>query len=174
MNSCAALDARECIECIRSRTSASKFGYKIQALAAHVLLGLGYRVDQVNHSGHPDIVANLGGRQFHFEVEAEVMGPRPRKLTDDDLTSLTNIPNTVGYFAFAICYPTPYWVLVPASKLIHRKLPSSKMLLEALSDTEFSEDWTDEFVRLLNSACRRIKLATFSDLSQMALAGKGL
>ena len=69
--------ARECIERIRSSISPSEFGYKIQALAAHVLLRLGYRIDSINQSGHPDIVAVRNGGEFRFEVEAEVTGPRP-------------------------------------------------------------------------------------------------
>ena len=174
MNSCVASGASECIERIHSGISPAKFGYKIQALAAHVLLRLSYRVDEVNHSGHPDIVATKNGREFRFEVEAEVTGPRPRKLTDDDLYSLTKAPNVVGYYALALSSPTPYWVLVPASKLIRRNFPTSNMLLEALSDKVYSAEWTCEYVQLLHSACRQIKLASFSDLSQMALAGHRL
>ena len=174
MNNCAVSGASECIERIRSGISPAKFGYKIQALAAHVLLRLSYRVDEVNHSGHPDIVATKDGREFRFEVEAEVTGPQPRRLTEADLDSLTKAPDVVGYYALAISFPTPYWVLVSASRLVNRNFPSSNMLLEALSDKAYSAEWTYEYVRLLHSACRQIKLASFSDLSQMALAGHGL
>ena len=174
MNSHMVLSASKCIERIRSGISPAEFGYKIQALAAHVLLRLNHRVDEVNPSGHPDIVATKDGREFRFEVEAEVTGPRPRKLTDADFASLTETPNVVGYYALAISFPKPYWVLVPASKLIRRNFPSSNMLLEALRDKEFSEEWTYEYVRLLHSACRQIRLASFSDLSQMAMAGHKL
>ena len=110
-------DASECIERIRSSVSPVKFGYKIQALAAHVLLRLGYQIDAIKRSGHPDIVAVRNGREFRFEVEAEAFGPRPRKLTAADLASLTEAPNIVGYYALAISFPKPYWVLVPASIL---------------------------------------------------------
>ncbi len=174
MNSHPTLNANECIERIRSDISPSEFGYKIQALAAHVLLRLNYRVDEVNPSGHPDIVATKNGREFRFEVEAEVTGPRPRKLTDADFAMLTETSNVVGYYALAISFPKPYWVLVPAKKLIRRNFPSSNMLLEALSDKAYSEEWTYEYVRLLHSACRQIRLASFSYLSQMAIAGHRL
>ena len=174
MNSPMALSAIECIERIRSDISPIEFGYKIQALAAHVLLRLNYRVDEVNPSGHPDIVATKDGREFRFEVEAEVIGPRPRELTDADFASLMESPNVFGYYALAISFPRPYWVLVPATKLIRRNFPSSNMLLEALSDKAYSEEWTYEYVRLLHSACRKIRLASFSYLSQMAIAGHRL
>lgn len=174
MNSHLILSASECIEGIRSGISPAKFGYKIQALAAHVLLRLNYRVDEVNPSGHPDIVATKDGKEFRFEVEAEVTGPRPHKLTDADFASLTEPPNVFGYYALAISSPRPYWVLVPATKLIHRNFPSNNILLEALSDKAYSEEWTYEYVRLLHSACRQIRLASFSYLSKMAMKGHRL
>lgn len=173
-NSRARSDARECLDRIRSSISAAKFGYKIQALAAHVLLRLGYRIDAVNRSGHPDIVTTRGGGVFLFEVEAEVAGPRLRKLTDADFGALISGPNVIGYYALAVSFPTPYWILVPASKLAGRRLPSTNILLEALSDKEYSAEWTREHVRLLEGACRQIRLGSFDDLSQMALTGRSL
>ena len=167
-------DASECIERIRSNVSPVEFGYKIQALAAHVLLQLGYRIEAVNRSGHPDIVAVRNGREFRFEVEAEAFGPRPRQLTAADLASLTEAPSIVGYYALAISFPKPYWVLVPASVLARRTRPAPNMLLEALSDKEYSEEWTREYVGLLQDRCRRIELATFHYLRQTALEGRGL
>ena len=166
--------ANECIERIRLGISASEFGYKTQALAAHVLLQLGYQIEAINQRGHPDIVALRDGREFRFEVEAEVTRPRPRKLTDADLSSLIAIPNVVGYYALAIYFPHPYWVLVPALKLVGRDLSYSNMLLEALSDRVYSTEWTREHLELLQNACRQIRLSTFGHLSQMALEGQRL
>ena len=166
--------ASECIDRISSSISPSEFGYKIQVLAAHVLLRLGYRIDAVNRSGHPDIVAIRDKREFRFEVEAEATGPRLRKLTGADLASLTEVPNVIGYYALAISFPTPYWVLVPVSKLTGRDHPSPNILLEALSDKEYSAEWTREYIELLQDACRQIRLASFGDLSRMALSGRGL
>ena len=74
----------------------------------------------------------------------------------------------VGYYALAISFPTPYWVLVPATKLVGRKLASANILLEALSDKEYSAEWTREYTRLLQNACRQIRLSTFHQLSEMA------
>ena len=167
-------DAIECIERIRSGISAVEFGYKIQALAAHVLLRLDYRIEAVNRAGHPDIVAIRGEREFRFEVEAEAFGPRPRQLTAADFASLIETPNIVGYYALTISFPKPYWVLVPASILACRTRPSANMLLEALSDKEYSAEWTREYVGLLQDACRQISLASFSDLCKMALGGQKL
>ena len=60
MDNLAALQASDCIENLRLSISPVEFGYKVQALAAHVLLRLDYRVEEINRSGHPDIVATRG------------------------------------------------------------------------------------------------------------------
>lgn len=173
MNDAATRHASDCIQSLRLSVSPSEFGYKVQALAAHVLLRLDHRVEAINRSGHPDIVATWGIDRLHFEIEAEVGGPRPRQLTDEDFASLTDLHGVVGYFGLAISFPTPRWVLVPAKRLVGRR-PSSNVLLEALSDKDFSAAWTYEYINLLNDECRRIGRASFSHLCESALAGRGL
>lgn len=160
---------------MRAGATATAFGYKMQALAAHVLLRLDYRIIEVKRAGHPDIVSVKDGREFRFEIEAEVAGPRARRLTSADFGALiNNNSNAVGYFALAVSFPMPYWVLVPASKLIRRNLPSGNALLEALSNREYSEAWTQEYTALLQGSCREIRQASFKSLVQMALAGRRL
>ena len=173
MDSSGDAQATECIEHIRHSVSSSEFGLKIQALAAHVLLRLGYEISAVNQYGHPDIVAVRNGNEVRFEVEAEAGSPRLRQLTDADFESLIGVRNATGYYALAISFPKPYWVLVPASKLVGRP-PSPNILMEALSDATYSEEWTREYVGLLKDKCRLIRLMVFSDLSRMALDGQGL
>ena len=164
----------ECFDQIRSDLSDSAFGYKIQALAAHVLLRLDYQIIEVNSSGHPDIVASRDGREFRFEVEAEVGGPRLRKLTDADIVSLTNMPGVTGYYALAISVPAPRWVLVSAQKLTRRERSSPRVLLEALSDKVLSAAWTQEYTQLICNEWRQIKLASFAVLCERALTGRSL
>ena len=166
-----AASAAECLEQMRLQVSPSEFGFRVQGLAAHVLVALGYRVSAVNESGHPDIVAFRGGREFRFEVEAEVGRSRLRQLTEADFEALLGTRGTTGYYALAIGSPTPYWVLAHASKLVGRP-PMPNILLEALSDKEFSAEWTREYTRLLEVGCRRIQLASFVDLKHMALSGR--
>lgn len=173
MNDVAALQAAECLENLQLRVSSPEFGYKVQALAAHVLLRLNFEVEEVNRSGHPDIVATRGMDRFHFEVEAEFTGPRLRQLTNEDFRALMDLPGSVGYFALAISFPTPRWIVVPAERLKHRK-PSSNVLLEALSDADFSSAWTHAYVDLLKRECHRIRRDSFRELCESALAGRGL
>lgn len=166
--------AIECIERVQSSMTAVEFGYKVQALAAHVLLRLGHTIEAINQSGHPDIVASWGGREFRFEVEAEVTGPRRRQLTAADFASLSGATVGAGYYALAICSPKPRWVLVPASKLAGRTQASPNMLLEALSDKDYSHEWTLEYRLLLHESCQQIRMASFSTLCEMAIMDHGL
>ena len=167
------LQASDCIENLRLSVSSVEFGYKVQALAAHVLLRLNCRIEEINASGHPDIIATRGMDELRFEIEAEVTGSRPRQLTQDDFSSLFELPSAVGYFALAVSFPTPRWIVVPADRLKHRK-PSSNVLLEALSDKDFSDAWTSEYVNLLNEECGRVRRYSFRELCARALAGRGL
>ena len=173
MSDSAVLRAARCVDDLHLSASPVEFGYKVQALAAHVLLRLGFVVTEINRSGHPDIVATMGMSKFHFEVEAEVSGPRLRKLTKEDYSALTGLPNVTGYFALAIGFPTPRWVVVPAERLKHRK-PSSNVVLEALEDTDFSHAWTHAYVDLLKHECTRIGRTAFRELCKRALSGRGL
>ena len=173
MNDLAALRASDCIETLRLSVSSAEFGYRVQALAAHVLLRLNCHVKEINRLGHPDIIATRGMEELHFEIEAEVAGPRPRQLTDADFASLVELSGVVGYFALAISFPTPRWILVPAERLVGRK-PSSNVLLEALRDRDFSDAWTYEYINLLSEECRRVRRTSFGTLRTRALAGRGL
>lgn len=173
MNDQAVLRASECIEDLRLSVSSAEFGYKVQAMAAHVLLRLNCRVKEINQFGHPDIVAVRGVEELRFEIEAEVSGPRPRQLTNEDFASLLDSSGAVGYFALAIGFPTPRWIVVPAERLMDRR-PSSNILLEALSDRDFSDAWTSEYLKMLNDECRRIRRASFAALRERALSGRGL
>ena len=107
MNDLAMLQATECIEQMRLSVEPSEFGYKVQALAAHVLLRLDCQVQEINQYGHPDITATRGMEELRFEIEAEVSGPRPRQLTNEDFASLIDSSGAVGYFALAISFPSP-------------------------------------------------------------------
>ena len=72
-------------------------------------LRLNCPVKKINQFGHPDIVAARGTEELRFEIEAEVSGPRPRQLTDEDFASLIDSSGAVGYFALG--YQLPYAAL---------------------------------------------------------------
>ncbi len=166
--------ARRCFEDLRLSTSPSKVGYIVQTLASHVLLRLHYQVVKDKPSGHPDIIATRNDvGEIRLEVEAEAVGTHPRQLKKEDFDSLVGIPGVRGYFALAVMNPTPHWILVPAERLIRRRRYSNA-LLKALRDEQFSDDWTYQYVRLLNDECSRILSSSSSELRRRALDGQGL
>lgn len=150
------------------------FGFKIQAVAAHILLKLNHRVVRVNRTGHPDIVSLRDGVEYRFEVEAEVWGCRKRLLTAEDIAGLVRNPGVIGYFALAVSFPRPYWVLVPAAVLDRRRAALGNALLEALSDKQFSMAWTQVHFALLEESGGVIRQRSFEYLARLALAGHSL
>ena len=165
--------AADCLEQLRSRVSPSEFGYRIQALAGHVLLRLGHSIVEINQKGHPDLVSAKDGQEFRFEVEAEVLARRPRMLTPSDFDGLTG-SRVEGYFAIAVSFPQPCWVLVPVQRLASRETPSGMALLRALSDKAFSSEWTNEYVSLICRSNRNVIDRSYDQLVQRALDGWGL
>ena len=165
--------AADCLSRLHARVSPGEFGYRIQALAGHVLLGLGHSVKEINHKGHPDVVSTKDGQEFRFEIEAEVIARKPRMLTPSDFDGLIET-NVEGYFAVAVSFPHPRWVLVAASRLVQRESPAGMALLKALSDKEFSSEWTNEYVLLICRSCRDVIDRSFDQLVQRALVGWGL
>ena len=159
---------------MRSELSAPMFGFKMQAVAAHILLRLNHRVVEVNRTGHPDIVSLRDGVEYRFEVEAEVIGSRKRLLTPEDVAGLVGGHGVVGYFALAVSFPKPFWVLVPAAVMARRGTPSGNALLRALSDKELSKAWTQIHFALLEKSGRVIRERSFDHLAQRALTGQAL
>lgn len=164
--------ARDCLDSLLAELSPQQFGFQIQAVAAHILLRLGYYIEAVNRTGHPDITAWREGVEYRFEVEAQVAGPRPRQLGKDDFAELLAVTNANGYYALAVGPLSPRWLLVPASKLVNRQQPSPNALLEALSDRDYSAAWTAEYHHLLQASGRLIRQTPSSELGQMAVEGK--
>lgn len=169
------LAAAACLERIQGSISKPAFGFKVQAIAAHVLIRLGFRIVAINSSGHPDITAEGSDGLVHLEVEAEAGPSRLRMLTAEDFKSLTdNIETAKGYYALAVGVPSPRWILVDATKLQWRRNPTPRAVFEALSDRRLSHAWTDAYVKLLVSSCELIELGSYSSLRLRALAGHGL
>ena len=112
--------------------------------------------------------------EYRFEVEAEVWGWRKRVLTSEDVAGLVGDQGVMGYFALAVSFPKPYWVLVPMAVLERRRAPLGNALLEALSDKQLSRAWTQVHFALLEECGRVIRERSFEHLTQLALAGRPL
>ena len=165
--------AADCLSRLHARVSPVEYGYRIQALAGHVLLGLGHRIIAINHKGYADVVSMKDGQEFRFEIEAEVMVRKPRMLSPSDFDTLIET-NVNGYFALAVSFPQPRWVVVAATRLVQRESPAGLSLLKALSDKELSSEWTNEYALLVRRSCRDVIDRSFDQLVQRAVDGLGL
>lgn len=168
-----AVQARNCLDRLLVESGDSNFGLKMQAVGAHVLLRLGHKVQEINHPGHPDIVSTKDGAEYRFEVEAEVREHRRRMLTPEDLVGLFATKN-VGFFALAVSFPRPYWVVVPVADLARREWPAGNATLEALSDEVLSNAWTRSHLDLLATSCRLVRELSFKQLARRAVEGRPL
>lgn len=165
------VSVRTCLDRLLLESGDSAFGFKMQAVAAHILLRLGHNILEVNRVGHPDIVSVKEGVEFRFEVEAEVRGHRKRMLEAADFVGLT-ATDSVGYFALAVSFPRPYWVVVPIGELIDRGADAGNATLEALCDTRLSDAWTQEHLGLLAKSCRVVRERSFEQLVRRAKEGR--
>lgn len=165
--------ARACLDRLLLESDDKAFGFKMQAVAAHILLRLGHTVLDVKRVGHPDIVTLKDGVEHRFEVEAEVRGHRKRMPEEADFVGLT-ATDTVGYFALAVSFPRPYWVVVPIRELMSRGAQSGNATLEALRDRCLSDLWTESHLDLLARSCRVVRERSFEQLARRAKEGRAL
>lgn len=160
---------------LRSTISLSEFGFRIQGLAAHVLLRLGARILEVNSKGHPDIVAEDQRGIMRIEVEADIHGFRARTLEEADFKAIApRSPTDKGYFALALCGPYPRWLVMDYARLRRRASPASPAIFQALAESEPSARWTSEFIDLVVRHHQHLRIFSFGFLCRLALQGKSL
>ena len=58
------------LEGLRAQVGDGEFGYRMQALFAHVLVRLGARVLEINAQGHPDVRALMGQELMFVQVKS--------------------------------------------------------------------------------------------------------
>ena len=69
----------------------SEFGYRLQALFAHILLRLSARVVEINAKGHPDIRAVLGDRELLIQLKtcSHSSAATIFEITREDVSGIT-------------------------------------------------------------------------------------
>lgn len=164
-----------CIEKLHTSCGPIELGYRIQGLAAHLLLAQGLKVVEVNPQGHPDIVAVGHKGVLRFEIEANTMGTGEHQLTEKDFASLKpQVPGDKGFFGVAICGPYPSWLIIDHARLVGRPTPAPLPVLRALSERELSAKWTALFNQLVCRHAEHIQDYSFALLREWALADRGL
>lgn len=169
--------AKPILDCLRYHCGDSEFGYRVQALFAHVLLRLGAKILEINAQGHPDIKAQLADRLLLIQVKSVLHGSRSSmfQLTEGDLRGIEPGQRSEGYLALLDCAEPIEWILEPYNQL-RRYLSRSAHItsLRAEQEEVFSRECTEEFVEMVLGLEKRLPNLTYRLLVDRALAGRVL
>jgi len=145
------LKAGQVLTDLRSYVADSEFGYRIQALLAHVFVRLGGQVHRISSQGHPDIELVLSGRTLLIQVKA--VSGRQRKFSIDpsDIQGIKpSDSRSLGYLALLDCSTPIRWMLIEHSLLVRQSQSSTSLVtLRAMANKRISEDCTTEFVNIV-------------------------
>lgn len=167
--------AGECFRDLLRRTGPIEFGYRVQGLAAHVLLRLGVEVLDVKASGHPDITAQDTLGILRIEVEADTGSLRERQLTRADFGGLApQRPGDRGYFALLLTGPRIRWIVTAHQVLAGRHKPLEIATLTSLADRQLSSDWTEAMVLIGEKHFDSMWFYSFNSLRKRAIEGYAL
>lgn len=156
----------------------SEFGYRAQALFAHVLLRLGGVIVEIKAQGHPDIIAGMSRQTLLIQVKSILPSRRHRRYTlgTQDLEGIH--PPDLGYqglLALLDCAPPVSWIVVDYHRLCKLgRNPVSLVTLRAMADRQLSLRCTEEFVKLISIHGERLGNLTFHVLRSRALQGEAL
>ena len=165
------------LEALRIQCGDSEFGYRMQALFAHVLIRLGAKVLEINAKGHPDIKVMLGQELMLIQVKsAEHAGPWVQfNLSEADFAGITSNDRAAGYLAFLDCATPVSWHVVKsdvARQLVGRFVPVEGIV--AMRDESLSIECSEVFAQILLSVKDRLNVLTFALLRHRALEGRVL
>jgi len=173
----AAFEVKPLLDELRSEVGDSEFGYRIQALFAHVLLRLGGVVSTVNAQGHPDIGARLGDRELLIQVKAvsHASASQIVNVADEDLRGIAPTGRREGVLAFLDCAEPVEWIVIPfarANALSGRSVHVATVRAER--DVALSEDCTGEFLDMVLTIGKRLRTMTYRVLRRRALRGEAV
>ena len=165
------------LEGLRAQVGDGEFGYRMQALFAHVLVRLGARVLEINAQGHPDVRALMGQELMFVQVKSAMhSGPGSLfQLSGADLAGITSNARAVGYLTFLDCADPVAWHVVrshAARQLLDRFVPVETIV--AIRDEQLSGDCSEVFTEIVISAKDRLGVLTFALLTRRAREGRGL
>jgi hypothetical protein len=172
-----AFDVEGILDRLRTAWGSSDFGYRMQAVFAHVLLRLGGQILEVNAQGHPDVKAKMAGQQMHFQVKT-VSHSHPNFqfcLSAKDLAGISPGYRDYGFLAVLDCAAPVDWLLVPEGRarlLVER--PTLIATLRAEKIDPFSAECSEAFWDLVLAEQERLLHLSFSLLAQRALHGEPL
>jgi hypothetical protein len=152
-----------------------EMGFRIQGIAAHILLAMGYSILEIKSSSHPDIIARNKIGITRVEVEANIQGIGTHLPLPADIASLLpQVYGDRGLFAISICSPLPKWIVIDYNKFQGKKNKLPISVLEALSNKELSNEWSQLFIKILTINSSHLKYFSFEYLSKLAKSNKCL
>lgn len=163
---------------LRRECGDSEFGYRMQALYAHVLLRLGGRVVDINAQGQPDVVAELGGTTMLVQVKSVFHGGPAcgLQLSQRELDGIRPASKQeAGYLALLDCAVPVSWIMLTHDHpLFRERAPVLIATLRAAKTEPLSEECTSEFADLVITHEARLTNLTFRILRARALRGRSL
>lgn len=156
---------------VRARMSEAAFGYLLQGLFAHVLLHLGFGVEEVNPTGHPDIVAVRGSRHIPIEVEVLAQTATTYQFKPEDVGA-----DAFGYLVLVECGEPVTCFCIPLSRAARWVGKALAMpAVRALADRLISEESSNELSRLILANANALETTlSFAVLRRRALRGEVL
>ena len=166
------------LDAVRRECGDSEFGYRMQALYAHVLLRLGGRVVVINAQGQPDVVADLSGTTMLVQVKSVFHGGPAcgLQLSQRELDGIRPASEQeAGYLALLDCAVPVCWVVLDHDHSILQDLASVRIAtLRAAKKEPLSEECTSEFADLIIRNQAKLGNLTFGILRARALRGRPL
>jgi len=156
----------------------SEFGYRAQGFFAHVLIGVGGKILEINSQGHPDITAVLSGKTLLIQVKSVHARSTRRGFTIgyDDLEGINPYnKDLIGYLAVLDCTLPVSWILVEYS-IIKRYFarPISLVTLRSVSNKTFSDDCNDVFIDFILCHQKNLTNLTYNILRNRAFQHGGM
>lgn len=165
------------MDSLRTKCGDSEFGYRMQAMFAHILLRQGAVILEINAQGHPDIRARTNDREILVQVKttSHHWSNPSFLMSDEDLVGISEQGRRDGWLAFLDCALPVEWILVAKKEL----LPFANTLMQvetlrAISDQPKSTQCTRDFFDIMQKMGERVFNLSYKILRTRALKNEPL
>jgi hypothetical protein len=165
------------LQALRIRCGDVEFGYRMQAIFAHILMRQGWRIIEINAQGHPDIRASMADQEVLVQVKSVSHRTANSiiELSNEDVAGVTALGRRAGWFAVLDCAAPARWNVVTGTRaawLLGK--PMYVTTLRANSDAVMSSDCNDQFREIVSANSSRLSNFSYTILRNRALAHDGL
>lgn len=147
---------------LRAEVGPIEFGYRAQALFAHVLKQIGASVVDIRSQGHPDIIVRLDGRLTRIEVEVASLAERYHVIKADDAGGVAPINHDEqGYLAVLDIAEPVRWAPIEYARFRRRLGRQPLATLHALAHRDLARACNDAFAEIVMADAERLLALTF-------------